>query len=59
VTFIQGETRDTMPGYRSKPEFGLVLLDEPHAYLACSRIRGATGCGACPDGLKFTVAGHV
>ena len=32
VTFVEGETKDTLPGYRFEREIDLVLLDGPHAY---------------------------
>ena len=32
VTFVEGETRDTVPGHRFESELDLVLLDGPHAY---------------------------
>jgi len=32
VTFVEGETRDTLPQYRFEEELDLVLLDGPHAY---------------------------
>jgi len=32
VTFVEGETRDTVPGYQFAAELDLVLLDGPHAY---------------------------
>jgi precorrin-6B methylase 2 len=30
--FVEGETRDTLPGYQFEGEVDLVLLDGPHAY---------------------------
>jgi len=30
--FVEGETKDTLPGYRFDGELDLVLLDGPHAY---------------------------
>ena len=32
VIFVEGETRDTLPGYAFGAELDLVLLDGPHAY---------------------------
>jgi hypothetical protein len=32
VTFVEGETRETLPGYRFENPLDLVLLDGPHAY---------------------------
>jgi precorrin-6B methylase 2 len=32
VTFVEGETKDTLPRYRFEGELDLVLLDGPHAY---------------------------
>lgn len=32
VTVVEGETRDTLPGYKFESELDLVLLDGPHAY---------------------------
>jgi len=32
VTFVEGETKDTLPGYAFEGELDLVLLDGPHAY---------------------------
>jgi len=32
VVFVEGETKDTLPGYRFEDELDLVLLDGPHAY---------------------------
>lgn len=32
VVFVEGETKDTLPGYRSEGQMDLVLLDGPHAY---------------------------
>jgi len=32
VTFVEGETRDTLPAFRFDGELDLVLLDGPHAY---------------------------
>jgi precorrin-6B methylase 2 len=32
VTFVEGETKDTLPGYTFDGELDLVLLDGPHAY---------------------------
>ncbi|MGA3079133.1 MAG: class I SAM-dependent methyltransferase [Bryobacteraceae bacterium] len=32
VTFVEGETKDTLPAYRFEGELDLVLLDGPHAY---------------------------
>jgi len=32
VTFVEGETRETVPGYRLNGDVDLVLLDGPHAY---------------------------
>jgi len=32
VTFVEGETKDTLPAYRFESELDLVLLDGPHAY---------------------------
>ncbi len=32
VTFVEGETRNTIPGYDLESEVDLVLLDGPHAY---------------------------
>ena len=32
VTFVEGETKDTLPPYRFESELDLVLLDGPHAY---------------------------
>jgi precorrin-6B methylase 2 len=32
VIFVEGETKDTVPGYRFDGEMDLVLLDGPHAY---------------------------
>ncbi len=32
VTFVEGETRDTLPGYRFEGELDFILLDGPHAY---------------------------
>ena len=32
VTFVEGETKDTLPGYRFEGELDLALLDGPHAY---------------------------
>jgi len=32
VTFVEGETRDTLPEHQSDGELDLVLLDGPHAY---------------------------
>src|SRR5882724_5303544 len=32
VTFVEGETKDTLPQYQSAGEVDLVLLDGPHAY---------------------------
>jgi hypothetical protein len=32
VTFVEGETKDTVPGYRFEAQMDLVLLDGPHAY---------------------------
>jgi predicted O-methyltransferase YrrM len=32
VTFVEGETRDTIPAYRFEGEFDFILLDGPHAY---------------------------
>lgn len=32
VIFVEGETRDTLPGYRFEDELDLALLDGPHAY---------------------------
>jgi hypothetical protein len=30
--FVEGETKDTLPGYQFEGEMDLVLLDGPHAY---------------------------
>lgn len=32
VTFVEGETKDTLPAYRFEGGLDLVLLDGPHAY---------------------------
>src|SRR6185503_11857536 len=32
VVFVEGETKDTVPGYRFQEPLDLVLLDGPHAY---------------------------
>jgi len=32
VTFVEGETKDTLPAYRFEGQMDLVLLDGPHAY---------------------------
>jgi len=32
VTFVEGETKDTLPGYQFEGELDLALLDGPHAY---------------------------
>ena len=32
VVFVEGETKDTVPGYRFEAPVDLVLLDGPHAY---------------------------
>jgi hypothetical protein len=32
VVFVEGETKDTLPGYHLEGEVDLVLLDGPHAY---------------------------
>ena len=32
VTFVEGETKDTLPQYQFEGQFNLVLLDGPHAY---------------------------
>jgi hypothetical protein len=32
VTFVEGETRNTVPGFQFEGELDLVLLDGPHAY---------------------------
>ena len=32
ITFIEGETNDTLPGFQFDAELDLVLLDGPHAY---------------------------
>jgi len=32
VIFVEGETKDTLPGYKFEDEVDLVLLDGPHAY---------------------------
>lgn len=32
VIFVEGETKDTLPGYRFEGDVDLVLLDGPHAY---------------------------
>ena len=32
VIFVEGETKDTVPGYQLEGEVDLVLLDGPHAY---------------------------
>jgi len=32
VIFVEGETRDTLPGYRFEGDLDLALLDGPHAY---------------------------
>jgi precorrin-6B methylase 2 len=32
VVFVEGETKDTLPGYRFEDKLDLVLLDGPHAY---------------------------
>jgi precorrin-6B methylase 2 len=32
VTFVEGETKDTLPGYGFEGELDLALLDGPHAY---------------------------
>jgi len=32
VVFVEGETKDTLPGYKFEDEVDLVLLDGPHAY---------------------------
>ena len=32
VIFVEGETKDTLPGYQFEGEVDLVLLDGPHAY---------------------------
>ncbi len=32
VIFVEGETKDTLPGYRLEGQMDLVLLDGPHAY---------------------------
>src|SRR5664279_66168 len=32
VTFVEGESRDTVPIYRFEDQMDLVLLDGPHAY---------------------------
>ncbi len=32
VTFVEGETRDTLPDYQMPGELDLILLDGPHAY---------------------------
>ncbi len=32
VTFVEGETKETLPGYRFEGEIDLVVLDGPHAY---------------------------
>lgn len=32
VTFVEGETKDTLPAYRFESELDLVLLDGPHGY---------------------------
>jgi hypothetical protein len=39
VTFVEGETKDTLPGHVFPGELDLVLLDGPHAYpLPAARI---------------------
>lgn len=32
VVFVEGETKDTLPGYRFESDIDLALLDGPHAY---------------------------
>jgi precorrin-6B methylase 2 len=32
VIFVEGETKDTLPGYKFESEVDLALLDGPHAY---------------------------
>ena len=32
MIFVEGETKDTLPGYRLEGQMDLVLLDGPHAY---------------------------
>lgn len=32
VIFVEGETKDTLPGYQFEGEVDLILLDGPHAY---------------------------
>jgi precorrin-6B methylase 2 len=32
VTFVEGETMNTLPGYQFENDFDLALLDGPHAY---------------------------
>ena len=32
VIFVEGETRDTLPGYQFESDLDLALLDGPHAY---------------------------
>jgi hypothetical protein len=32
VTFVEGETKNILPGYQLEGEVDLVLLDGPHAY---------------------------
>lgn len=32
VTFVEGETKQTLPGYRPRQQMDFVLLDGPHAY---------------------------
>src|SRR5690349_19831067 len=32
VVFVEGDSKDTLPGYRFDVELDLVLLDGPHAY---------------------------
>ena len=32
VTFVEGQSKDTLPGYQFGTELDLVLLDGPHAY---------------------------
>jgi len=32
VTFVEGETKDTLPGHAFRGELDLILLDGPHAY---------------------------
>jgi len=32
VIFVEGESKDTLPGYRFEGQMDLVLLDGPHAY---------------------------